>query len=88
MREEEKTIEGFHKTVMYCVNDRSAATLGPIIRKHIRPNSLVHHDGWKGYGPINWGQMRIKHKEHVHRVNGVMQRTMYHCNQLKVCGVN
>ena len=36
-REEAKKANGLHKTVLYCVEDRKAETIGALLRKHLQP---------------------------------------------------
>ena len=49
--------------------DRSAATLIPLIKKFIRPNSVIISDGWKAYNSI--GSEGYEHKVVNHSENFV-----------------
>jgi len=82
-RKGDKQENGLHRTIMYCVDDRTAGTLGEILRKHMRRGAIVHHDGWAGYRNINWAPMGLQHVEHVHNAQGGIHRTMAHSNQIK-----
>lgn len=41
------------KSIFYVVPNRSAATLIPLIRHHVRPGSTVHTDCWPAYNSLS-----------------------------------
>ena len=51
---------------MTLVNDRSAATLMPIIRTHIRPGTTILSDKWRSYTRLNssgYTYLAVNHSE-------------------------
>jgi Transposase and inactivated derivatives len=58
------------------VPDRRGTTLKPIIRKHVRPGSILVSDGHKGYKGLWWDFM---HVEVVHR-KGQFKNGQFHTN--------
>ena len=50
------------------VPDRQFKTLMPIIRRHIRPGSIIYSDKWKAYSKIdendNYGHLTVNHTYH------------------------
>ena len=39
--------------ILYPVNDRSEATLIPLIERHVQPGSSIYSDGWSAYCDLN-----------------------------------
>ena len=51
---------------MTVVNDRSVATLMPIIRTHIRPGTTILSDEWRSYARFNssgYTHLAVNHSE-------------------------
>lgn len=52
------------------VQDRSSATLAPIIGRYVRPGSILHMDCWRGYRDADLIGMgiteirRVNHSQH------------------------
>lgn len=55
--------------VMIVVPNRSASTLLPIIKKHVKVGSLVHTDSWRSYNNIN--SLTMNHEVVNHNLNFV-----------------
>lgn len=66
---------------VFCVPvpDRSAETLGNIIRAHVAPGSVVHTDGWRGYSGIET-TLGLEHRVVNHSVGFVDGETGVHTN--------
>ncbi len=47
-----KRERGDKHCVFYVVKDRTAETLLPIIKKHVKPGSIIMSDMWKAYNGI------------------------------------
>lgn len=58
------------ESFMFCVQDRSAATLMPIITAHIRPGTTVMSDQWRAYNAIGTTP-GLTHQTVNHSVNFV-----------------
>ncbi len=41
-----------NEVMMTVVNDRTAATLIPIIQSHVRPGTTIYSDEWSAYSRI------------------------------------
>lgn len=71
-----------HECFMFCVPDRSAATLMPIIKSHIRPGTNIISDQWKAYTQINT-LSGLKHQTVNHSVNFVNPLTGAHTQTIE-----
>ena len=61
--------EGIENSVFTCVDDRSAATLIPIILRWIKPGTTIISDSWKAYSSL--GQSGYTHLTVNHSLNFV-----------------
>jgi transposase-like protein len=62
------------KCFFVIANDRSQQTLKKIIKKHVRPETMIYTDSWKGYFHLE--ELGMKHK----RVNHSKTHVEYHGN--------
>ena len=64
---------------MVAVEDRSAETIREIVRSHVRPGSIVHTDGWRGYVGIDVA-CSVVHRTVNHQEGFIDLETGVHTN--------
>ena len=71
---------GSDKMFLSIVQDRSAATLVPIIQKYIKVGSKIHSDYWKAYDKLNtlgYEHVKVNHsKEYYNKENDACTNTI------------
>lgn len=85
-----------HKIVLKHVEDRSAATLLPIIREHVRPLQVVVSDEWRAYCQVErdlgMGHLTVNHKmhfvdpntgAHTQRIESLWAQLKGHCKEMR-----
>jgi hypothetical protein len=69
------------KCFFVIVNDRNKQTLRKLIKKHIRPRSIIYSDSWKAYhglDELNYVHKTINHTKHLYD-----PRTHVHTNHIE-----
>ena len=51
---------------MFVVPDRRSETLFAIIRRHVSPGSVIHHDGALFYSAMDFDSIGVTGRRHVH----------------------
>ena len=69
-------------TYMELVSKRDAATLLPIIRRIVRPGSIIYSDQWKAYHRIQ-DELNLEHATVNHSVNFVDPETGVHTQTIE-----
>ena len=72
---------GTTKSFMVVVDDRSAATLIPIIQRYIRPGTLIISDEWRAYSTLS--SLGYTHQMVNHSQNFVDPSTGAHTNSVE-----
>ncbi|OQS55224.1 hypothetical protein EHP00_1884 [Ecytonucleospora hepatopenaei] len=71
-----------HKISLHLVEDRSAATLLPIINNVCSKDTIIHSDSWKSYNGIS-RNFRFSHKTVNHTNNFVDPETGVHTQNIE-----
>jgi IS1 family transposase len=64
------------------VKDRDVRTMRRVIRKHVKPGSIVHTDHWRGYGCVTM-MPQYRHKRVNHSQGHVSRGTGVHTNNIE-----
>lgn len=70
------------KVFLVAVEDRSAATLTEIIRRHVHPGSVVHTDLWRGYSSVA-EETGLRHRTVNHSAGFIDEETGVHTNTVE-----
>ncbi|OAD72010.1 hypothetical protein PHYBLDRAFT_169919 [Phycomyces blakesleeanus NRRL 1555(-)] len=77
----------YHQGHRVEVPQRDAATLLQVIKKHVKPNSIIHTDCWAAYGGLtSVVDMNYTHRTVNHNVEYVTSDGI-HTNTIEVCGM-
>ena len=76
--------------VLYPVDNRDAATLIPIIQKHVRPGTIIYSDNWVAYFNLNnlgYEHFTVTHKTTFKQIyKNVDTGEIVHCNTNRIEG--
>jgi len=67
--------ETTRKVKIFIVDSRDNQRLGKLVAQHINPGCIVHTDGWRACGAIDWPGLGIRRHRHVHlnnRTEGIL----------------